>query len=65
MGKAVDMAAGTVGDMAMPVDKGMAADMTESEEDCTAEASTAGSGVGMESSRLDSMGSQERMGRRS
>lgn len=61
MGKAVDMAA----DMAMAVDKGMAADMTESEEDCTAEASTAGSGVGMESSRLDSMGSQERMGRRS
>ena len=27
VGKAVDMAAGTVGDMAMPVDKGMAADM--------------------------------------
>ena len=61
MGKAVDMAA----DMAMAVGKGMAADMTGSEEDCTAEASTAGSGVGMESSRLDSMGSQERMGRRS
>ena len=61
MGKAVDMAA----DMAMAVGKGMAADMTASEEDCTAEASTAGSGVGMESSRLDSMGSQERMGRRS
>lgn len=61
MGKAVDMAA----DMAMAVGKGMAADMTESEEDCTAEASTAGSGVGMESSRLGSRGSQERMGRRS
>jgi hypothetical protein len=62
------MAAGTVEDMAMAVDKGMAADMLSgrSAEDCMAETSTVvDSDIGTEGSRSGSMGSPECVGRRS